>query len=101
MIRDTWGIYVCVNYQRFPYSLHKHAIVLPASRSNLGVDYPRVCNLPCVMIFPNTFKTLIDFSGFCGSENRLFRKKQNRFFRIGFAKFPGEYLNYSFVVYSY
>ena len=27
----------------------------------------------------NTFKTLIDFSGFCGLENR--------FFRIGFAKF--------------
>ena len=33
----------------------------------------RVCNLPCITIFPNTFKTLIDFSGFCGSENRFFR----------------------------
>ena len=38
-----------------------------------------------IIDFPNTLKTLIDFSGFCGSD----------FFRIGFAKLPSEYLGYS------
>ena len=31
----------------------------------------RVCNLPCIMKI-NFFKTLIDFSGFCGSEKPIF-----------------------------
>ena len=45
-----------------------------------------------IIDFPNTFKTLI---GFCGSDFFRIVYKQNRFFRIGFAKLPSEYLGYS------
>ena len=38
-----------------------------------GVVTPLRCvNLPCVMKIDFSFKALIDFSGFCGSENRFF-----------------------------
>ena len=47
--------------------------------------------------FSEYFKNTNRFSGFCGSENRFFRivLKTKSIFRIGFAKFPPEYLGYS------